>query len=113
MSTLLERQFLFTRCLVKLFDFIHVSGAEFTLGEGYIGDSVQAGEGAHMPNSLHFKRLAQDINLFIDGKYIAGVHPMWYRVGEYWKSLDPACRWGGDFKIGDFNHFSVEFGGVA
>jgi hypothetical protein len=32
-------------------------------------------------------------------------------LGEYWKSLHPLCRWGGDFKNRDGGHFSLEHNG--
>jgi hypothetical protein len=113
---LLERQFLFTRCLGLLLRYIHtLPGVEVTMGEGYIGDSIDKPheDTPHVRNSLHFRRLAVDLNLFVEGKYVTGEHPLWYTIGDYWKSLSPECRWGGDFKARDFNHFSIQYGGVA
>lgn len=47
-------------------------------------------------NSLHRKRLAIDLNLIINGQLASSVDD--YRpLGEYWKSLNPLNRWGGDF----------------
>lgn len=64
--------------------------------------------------SKHQKRLAVDLNLFIDGWYVTS--PEAYRpLGEFWESL--GGRWGGrfgverkdyDMKIGwDSNHFEA------
>lgn len=81
-------------------------GVEFTFGEGYDDDFK-----GHMVGSLHYVRLAQDLNLFVDGKYITGDHIVWHQLAEFWKALDPLCAWGGDFRSRDFNHFSLAHGG--
>ena len=63
----------------------------------------------HKKNSLHFIGLAKDLNLFINGKYIASTEahrPM----GEFWESL--GGTWGGRFNNSDGNHYSVEHNGV-
>jgi len=81
-------------------------GVELTLGEGYVHARV-----GHMAGSLHYERLAQDLNLFVGGVYITGWHPVWAELGSYWRHLDPLCAWGGDFSSRDYNHFSVAYGG--
>lgn len=60
-----------------------------------------------MPGSLHYSRLAADLNLFVDGKWRKTDCIEWRAIGAYWESLDPLCRWGGRFTSGDFNHFSL------
>lgn len=67
----------------------------------------------HMPKSLHYSRLAADLNLFVNGKYITGEHPYWIRIANTWKSLHEGNRWGGDFTSRDLNHFSREHEGRA
>lgn len=68
-------------------------------------------KGSGISNSLHTKRLAIDLNLFINGIYqTASV--MYKPLGEKWKSMHPLARWGGDFARADGNHFSIEDGGV-
>jgi hypothetical protein len=62
--------------------------------------------------SLHRLKLAIDLILFKNGK------PCWkseqYRdLGTYWKSLNPLCRWGGDFRNPDGGHFSLNHQGRA
>lgn len=75
------------------------------------GISVRVIDAVHMPNSLHYKGLASDWNLFIDGQWISdGSHPAWKALGEHWESLDGLCSWGGRF--GDSNHFSITYLGV-
>lgn len=65
--------------------------------------------GKGVKNSYHIQRLAIDLNLFkeVDGKNVYLTSTEDHRqFGEYWKSLDPECTWGGDFKRSDANHYS-------
>lgn len=68
-----------------------------------------AGDGAFL--SLHQQRLAVDLNLFIRGEYQTE-SKAYGRLGDYWKTLHPLNRWGGDFSRPDGNHFSMENGGI-
>ena len=76
-------------------------GNAFTFGDAF----AKVG---HMTNSLHYERLAVDLNLFINGVWITKDHPEWQFLGAYWKGLHPLNRWGGDIvqKV-DLNHFSA------
>lgn len=65
--------------------------------------------GAGISHSLHLIGLAVDLNLFKDGVWLTKTEDH-KPLGEYWKSLRPGNRWGGDFKDG--NHYSVEHEGV-
>ncbi len=125
--TLRQKQSLLVRCLRKLFAFAERNGWEFTLGEAGViqlrqvwwtdnfggqGRLVTYPDREHMEGSLHYKRLAIDLNLFVNGRYIrSGKNPAYVELGAYWKGLHPLCRWGGDF--GDANHFSIGHGGKA
>lgn len=87
-----------------------------TLGEAHVitPRKTRAGrlveDGVHMRRSLHYSRLAIDLNLFVGGDYVkSGSHPVWHELGGVWEALDPLCRWGGRF--GDANHFSIAYGG--
>tara|TARA_R110002020_G_scaffold304816_1_gene520613 strand:- start:307 stop:489 length:183 start_codon:yes stop_codon:yes gene_type:complete len=51
---------------------------------------------------MHRKRLAIDLNLFKDGKYLTDSNHYLF-AGEYWKNLNDACNW----DIRDGNHFSM------
>ena len=114
-------QWLLVQCLAKLIDYACQRGYELTLGEGYVqsprksrpsGAFVE--DGVHMPSSLHYTKLAQDLNLFVRGEYITdSTHFAYVDLGGFWEALDSACRWGGRFKGGDSNHFSITFGGKA
>lgn len=61
--------------------------------------------GAGVKLSYHGKRLAVDFNVFKNGVYLTDTKDL-DPLGTFWKSLDPLCRWGGDFKKPDGNHFS-------
>lgn len=137
--TLFEKQVLFVQLLPKLFAFAQGSGYQLTLGEAYRSDEqaelnaigpVLRERVADMlagvyPNlstkirnnpkivgartSLHTVRLAIDLNLFRNGIYLEDTDSF-KPLGDYWKTLHPLARWGGDF--GDGGHFSIEHNGV-
>lgn len=112
MSELARRQRIFTRCFARFLTFaLSIPGIEITLSEGYVGDTDAADgdyDGPHVKGGCHYAKLAIDINLFDNGIWITnGDDPIYKRLGAYWKALDPLCRWGGDFKKKDSNHFSV------
>jgi hypothetical protein len=112
MSALLERQWLFAACLGKLLVWINAQGWAVTLAEGYVGDSINkpSEDTPHLRTGNHFKRLAQDLNLFVDGQLVKdGAHPAWQAIGAYWKGLHPECAWGGDFAKPDANHVSLAY----
>jgi hypothetical protein len=119
-SSLHSRQVLFVSCLAKLFIYAENRGFELTLGEGRIltprkiRTGAVAEDGVHMPGSLHYVGLAQDLNLFINGEYIRDSdNPAYVELGRFWQSLNPNCAWGGTFKPADGNHFSVRWQGRA
>ena len=118
MPSLREKQSLFVRLLQTFFEYAHSRGYELTLGEGHVdnprktraGRSVE--DGGHMDQSLHYSRLAIDLNLFVDGKYISdGGHEAWQDLGLFWEGLHPMASWGGRFR--DANHLSLRHGGRA
>lgn len=107
-----QKQSLFVKCLAQLYQYATFRGWEFTLAEGYIGDSIDK-PGEDTPHKMpgnHFNRLAQDLNLFVGGEFIAGRTDQWLELGKFWEGLHPLCRWGGHF--GDYNHFSLEHEGM-
>jgi len=65
---------------------------------------VEAGASQTM-NSKHLDGLAMDLLLYASGVYVTSAEP--YRpLGDYWKSLDPANVWGGDWEtLVDAGHF--------
>jgi peptidoglycan L-alanyl-D-glutamate endopeptidase CwlK len=56
-------------------------------------------------NSNHLRRLAQDYNIFFEGKLCYDKVKL-KPLGDYWESLNEYNRWGGNFKsILDTPHF--------
>lgn len=95
----------FSVLIAKLILFADSQGYGITFGDAYRDPCVTYGH----PNSVHRKRLAVDLNLFKDGKYLTATED--HRVlGEWWKQQHPLARWGGDFEDG--NHYSFEWDGV-
>lgn len=112
--TLGEKQRKFSELVAMLIVWAYANHYELTFGEAYRTPeqaALNAQKGSGISNSLHTKRLAIDMNLFINGVYQTESEA--YRpLGEKWKSLDPDCAWGGDFKKPDGNHFSLSHEGV-
>lgn len=98
-------------------DFMRCVGQLLTKAYKMQGVGVTAGDfwarRGHHPRSTHYKRLACDLNLFVDGEYIESYDQaelVWDTLGEFWEGLDERARWGGRF--GDMGHFSFEHEGV-
>jgi hypothetical protein len=114
-ETLREKQSRFVHLAGLLIEYAYAHGFEITFGEAYRTPeqaALNAQTGAGIVNSLHTQRLAIDLLLFRDGKYLTDSAD--YRpLGEYWESLAPDCAWGGRFNRPDGNHFSIRHGGRA
>lgn len=109
--TLREKQSIFMKLLVELFDFIHESGYEITGGELWRSEAEAIRRGFR--NSNHTRRIAIDINLFKNGVWLQNTED--HKVfGEFWESLGEkygvVTCWGGRFNDG--NHYSIEHNGV-
>ncbi|MDX1902101.1 MAG: M15 family metallopeptidase [Gammaproteobacteria bacterium] len=113
--TLNEKQKKFTLLVARLIHWAYSKGYELTFGEAFRTQeqaALNAKKGIGIRNSLHCQRLAIDLNLFINGVYQPD-SAKYKPLGEYWKSLDPDCCWGGDFKnLKDANHFSITHDGM-
>jgi len=62
-------------------------------------------------NSLHTSKLAIDLNLFLNGKYLSSTESH-QELGRWWESQSAngvTCHWGGHFNDG--NHYSVGHAG--
>lgn len=99
-ESLREKQSRFVRLIALLIIYADRLGYELTFGDSYATTG-------HISNSLHYKRLAFDLNLFRGGIYLEETEQ--HKVlGLYWESL--GGTWGGRF--GDGNHYSLEDEGV-
>lgn len=60
--------------------------------------------------SMHLKRLAVDFNHFLnDGKDLTWKKEDLQELGDYWESLHPKNRWGGNFKRSiDTPHYEMQ-----
>lgn len=107
--SLREAQSMFAWAVGRLILHAYEQGYELTLGDAFRDPRAKYGH----PKSLHRKRLAIDLNLFRDGKYLGKTsahEPLgvwWEQLGE---ELDLPLRWGGRFNDG--NHYSFEWNGV-
>ena len=97
--TLRQKQSKFVLMVSRLIAFAYDHGYELTFGDAYATTG-------HMANSLHYQRLAIDLNLFRDGKYLTNTEAH-LPLGLFWESIGGA--WGGRFKDG--NHYSLAHAG--
>lgn len=84
---------------------LHAEQLEYqvTFGDAYRDLRTPYGN----PKSLHKMRLAVDLNLFKDNKYLTGTEDH-QPLGEYWESIGGS--WGGRFD--DPNHYSLRHEGM-
>jgi len=92
-----EKQEIFSMNFALLIMFAYNNGYRIRMGD------VLANNG-HKANSNHYIKLAGDLNLFKDGKYLTQTEDH-RQLGEFWESLHPMNRWGGRFNDG--NHYSM------
>jgi len=99
----------FTRSVADLIVWTYNQGYTATFGEAWRTPEqakLNAASGKGIANSLHGERLAIDLNLFREGKWLSQSEDH-APIGAYWKTLHAAARWGGDFKSRpDGNHYS-------
>lgn len=110
--TLGERQRKFTLMVAKLIAWAYDNNYELTFGEAYRTPeqaALNAKSGKGVSNSLHTKRLAVDLNLFIEGEYMTTTEAH-LPLGLKWESMGGS--WGGRFKKPDGNHYSLSWDGV-
>lgn len=119
--TLGDKQRLFAQLLGEFLVWCYANDYEVSFGEAYRTPeqaALNAQRGVGISKSLHTKRLAVDLNLFLDSSLASDedvyqpTSEAYKPLGDKWKSLNPLCRWGGDFTRPDGNHFSLEHEGV-
>lgn len=109
--TLREKQSKFARMVADLIIKAYDMGYEVTLGDAYRDPRVHGNIGVKIgyghSKSCHKIRLAIDLNLFKDGKFLEGSEAH-KPLGEWWESQ--GGTWGGRFNDG--NHYSLEHDGM-
>nr|WP_299488568.1 hypothetical protein [uncultured Allomuricauda sp.] len=107
--TLSQRQRIFTKNIAELICYAYGYGIELTFGHAWRSLEEQKrlkAEGKSQTlKSLHLDRLAVDFNFFI-GNDLTYDYDKIKPLGDFWVSLHPDNRWGGDFnKDGKKNGF--------
>lgn len=104
--SLSDSQQKFSVMMAQLILFIHSRGHGVTFGDAYRDPRVHGefgeSEGYGHPKSNHKRRLAVDLNLFKDGKFLV-TSEAHSQFGQYWEFLHPCNRWGGRYD--DANHY--------
>lgn len=93
----------------RLILWLESNGYSCTLGEAWRTKeqaAAYAAAGSGIKASLHCDRLAIDLNIFREARWLTSSSEL-EPVGLYWESLGGS--WGGRF--GDGNHFSVSHEG--
>lgn len=103
-----KKQELFMRLLPRLIDKAHDLGFEVRGGDLFRDPRLHGEHGIKKGyghrNSCHKLKLAIDLNLFKDGKFLQSTEDH-KELGEWWEKQHPDCRWGGRFNDG--NHYSI------
>ncbi len=106
-----NKQRFFARIFMEMLIFAHLKGYDVVLEDGKRSPEEAARlakkGGIAISRSLHIKKLAHDISLFKNRKWLKS-NEDYKELGEYFESL--GGPWGGHF--GDGGHFSVEHEGV-
>lgn len=92
-----DEQRKFSLMIAKLIIFAYEQGYEITCGDFFAHDG-------HKEGSFHYKKLAADLNLFKDRKYLTKTEDHKF-LGERWESM--GGTWGGRFRNKDGNHYSL------
>ena len=95
--SLRTKQSKFAKMVALLIEYATVQGYDVTFGDAFATSG-------HSKNSFHYKRLAIDLNLFREGKYLRDTEDH-KPLGVFWQSI--GGTWGGDFKNPDGNHYSL------
>lgn len=92
----MKKQSKFTFMVAILIIFAVIKGYKVTFG-----DASRMDKKGHKDDSFHYKRLAIDLNLFKDGKYLTETKDH-LPLGKFWEFI--GGTWGGRFDDG--NHYS-------
>jgi hypothetical protein len=104
-ESLRQKQSRFARMTAQLINHATILGYEITFAHAY--RSQDEAKRLGFSKSLHCQRLAIDLNLFKNGRYLTSTKAH-TPLGEYWESIGGS--WGGRFNDG--NHYSLEHRGI-
>ena len=111
--SLRKKQSEFAKLVPRLIDKAYELGFELTLGDAYRDPRVHGSLGVKQSyssaNSNHKIRLAIDLNLFKDGRYITDSEGH-AEIGAWWETQHADARWGGRFQ--DPNHYEFRHDGA-
>lgn len=109
-----QKQSQFARMVGVLIEKAYELGYEVTLGDAYrdprLHGDIGVKKGYGHAKSCHKLRLAIDLNLFKDGKFLSSSEDH-RQLGEWWESVGGA--WGGKFETPDGNHYSFTHEGMS
>jgi hypothetical protein len=111
-----KKQAEFSVCLAKLILFAEAQNTPVIVAEVFRSPEEAkrlhaAGKG--IINSVHTKKLAADLFRLKNGT-VSWDFNDYKPLGDYWKTLHPDARWGGDFiKLRDAVHFSFIHNGFV
>jgi len=94
--TLRQKQSKFAKMVALLILYAYELGYEISFGDAWA-------RSGHIKGSFHYKRLAIDLNLFKNGRYLRSTKAH-EPLGKFWIKL--GGTWGGEFKRKDGNHYS-------
>ena len=105
--TIAQKQQRFSELLAQLIVWAYLNGYKISMGEVLRTKEqhdiyIKTGK-TKTKKSFHLKCLAADLSLWKDNIYLTAT-PDYKPLGDYWKSLDPECVWGGDWGW-DGGHF--------
>ena len=97
-----DQQRIFTLKVSLLIAYAYEQGYQLTFGDAWSKPKYTS----HRRGSLHYSRLAIDLNLFKHNRYLSSTSSHEF-LGLFWESI--GGTWGGRFKDG--NHYSMEYQG--
>ena len=110
-ETLRQKQSRFAHMIAKLILWAYDNGYEITLGDAYrdprVFGAVGERKGYGESKSCHKVRLALDLNLFKNGKYISTTRGH-KELAEKWESMGGTAG----YRFNDGNHYSLEYNGM-
>ena len=110
--TLGSKQELFAITMAKFVIWLYQNGYSVRYGDFFrdkrVHGDIGEKKGYGHRNSCHKYKLAGDLNLFKDGKFLSSTED--HRIpGEKWESMHELATWGGRFNDG--NHYSFTHNG--